>query len=454
MRKKNFWVIPLLGFVCCTDFVEVGPPKNILVSETVFDEPSTVESALANLYFSMRETGMVSGTYGLTTRMAISSDELDYYGFDPELLELYQNRVLPPNTKLLDWWSGAYAVIYGANAIVEGLESATGLDEIEQNRYRGEALLVRAFMHSLLVSVFGDVPYITTTDYIVNNQVSRMPEDLVYERIISDLLNAVDLMDDRLIENGERIVPDQYVAKALLARVYLYTEQWELAVTETSDVIGAFGLEPELGNVFLKESTETIWQLKSGGNQRNTQEANQLIIPYVPGQTFALTDELLMAFEEGDNRKEVWVDSIADPEQIITLYYPHKYKARFNETESLEYSIHLRLAEQYLIRSEARTHMGNLVGALEDLNAIRNRAGLSNSTAQTANELLEAIMQERRIELFTEQGHRWFDLKRLGRATAVLGVLKPNWEETDVLLPIPESELETNPNLMPQNQGY
>jgi hypothetical protein len=438
----------------CTAFVEVDPPKNIMVSETVFNDPSTVESAMADLYFTMRESGMVSGNYGFTTRLAIYSDELDYYGFNPQLLEFYQNRVLPPNTEVLAWWSEAYKVIYGANAIVEGIEGATDLEESEQDRFMGQALFVRAFMHSLLVSVFGDVPYITTTDYAFNNQVSRMSEDLVYEGIISDLVRAVGLMENSTIENEERLVPDRNVAKALLARVYLYTDQWDLAEAEATDVIGNFGLEDELGMVFLKESMETIWQLQHGEFPGNTQEASQLIIPFVPGQSFALTDGLLSAFEDGDGRRSAWIDSISNEEQTITLYYPYKYKARFDVTESLEYSIHFRLAEQYLIRSEARTRIGNLIGASEDLNMIRNRAGLANTTANSESELLEAILAERRVELFTEQGHRWFDLRRTGRATAVLGMFKPDWEDTDVLFPIPEIELEANPNLLPQNQGY
>ncbi|RYC50360.1 MULTISPECIES: RagB/SusD family nutrient uptake outer membrane protein [Flagellimonas] len=438
----------------CTAFVEVDPPKNIMVSETVFNDPSTVESAMADLYFTMRESGMVSGNYGFTTRLAIYSDELDYYGFNPQLLEFYQNRVLPPNTEVLTWWSEAYKVIYGANAIVEGIEGATDLEESEQDRFMGQALFVRAFMHSLLVSVFGDVPYITTTDYAFNNQVSRMSEDLVYERIISDLVRAVGLMESSTIDNEERLVPDRNVAKALLARVYLYTDQWDLAEAEATDVIGNFGLEDELGTVFLKESMETIWQLQHGEFPGNTQEASQLIIPFVPGQSFALTDGLLSAFEDGDGRRSAWIDSISNEEQTITLYYPYKYKARFDVTESLEYSIHFRLAEQYLIRSEARTRLGNLIGAREDLNMIRNRAGLANTTANSESELLEAILAERRVELFTEQGHRWFDLRRTGRATAILGMFKPDWEDSDVLFPIPEIELEANPNLLPQNQGY
>ncbi|MCR9229293.1 MAG: RagB/SusD family nutrient uptake outer membrane protein [Flavobacteriaceae bacterium] len=446
-------LLSILGLLGCTDFVEVDPPKNVLVAETVFDDPATVESALADLYYNMRETGMVSGNVGLTTRMALYSDELDYYGSNPQLLEFYQNRTLPPNTEILGWWSGAYTIIYGANAILEGLQDTTFTME-EQQKFRGQALFVRAFMHSLLVAVFGDVPYITSTDHRVNNQVSRVSGDRVHENIISDLVDAIGLMEDIAIANGERTFIDHDVAKALLARMYLLTEQWELAAGQASDLVAAFSLEEDLDRVFLKDSRETIWQLSHGRLPGNTQEANQLIIPSVPGQTFAMSEGLLSAFEPGDQRRTAWVDSISDAENTVTLYYPYKYKARFDVTESLEYAVQFRLAEQFLIRAEALLALGDVLGARNDLNNVRSRAGLPNTTAGTAEELFSEILAERRIELFTEQGHRWFDLKRSGRATELLGSEKPNWERTDVLLPVPESELETNPNLLPQNQGY
>ena len=79
---------------------------------------------------------------------------------------------------------------------------------------------------------------------------------------------------------------------------------------------------------------------------------------------------------------------------------------------------------------------------------------MDDTTAVTLNELLHAILQERRVELFTEQGHRWFDLKRMGKAAEVLEAIKPNWKDTHILLPVPDKELTLNPNLLPQNEGY
>src|SRR5690606_35910634 len=307
-----FVLVPILGMIGCTDFVEVGPPKNTMVSETVFEDPATVESALANLYYSMREQGLVSGNYGLSTKMGIYADELDYFGTDPELLELHQNRVLPHNADILVWWSQAFQIIYGANDIIKGLEDSVGLDATDKNKYLGQALFVRAYMHSLLVSIFGAVPYITKTDYTLNNKVSRIPQEEVYDAIITDLSKALDLLENVDVDNDERVVQDHHVAEALLARMYLYTGQWERAESLSTMVIDIFKLEDALDKVFLKESGEAIWQLRPGGSPRNTQEANQMIIIFVPGQNYALTEELLAAFENGDARKSAWTDSISE----------------------------------------------------------------------------------------------------------------------------------------------
>src|SRR5690606_8853114 len=135
-------------------------------------------------------------------------------------------------------------------------------------------------------------------------------------------------------------------------------------------------------------------------------------------------------------------------------YFPNKYKLNTNTATTEECSILFRLAELYLIAAEAEAHMGHGSEALDHLNTIRNRAMLAPITATDQISLLNAIEQERRIELFSEQGHRFFDLKRTGRADSELAPVKPNWESTDVLLPIPESELLLNPNLEPQNDGY
>ncbi|OYX28894.1 MAG: hypothetical protein B7Z06_00230 [Flavobacteriales bacterium 32-35-8] len=438
----------------CESFLEIDAPKNKLISETVFEDASTVESAFANIYYKMREQGMVSGNFGLSVSMGAYADELDYYGRNTNLLNIYNHGITAYDPTVLSWWNQAYNLIYVANDIIQGIDKATALSLEEHERFKGQALFVRAFIHSLLVGIYGDVPYITATSYIDNNKVSRMPMDTVYGKIISDLLLAVDLLDD--VSVGERVLPNRSAVKALLARMYLYHGDWELAEATASDVIGAHTLETDINKVFLKNATETIWQFKPGGPSiKNTQEAQNMIITSIPTQGYALTPLLLAAFEPGDLRRTQWVGSFTSNDGLTTLYFAHKYKQTINTTsQSLEYSIILRLAEQYLIRAEARAHLGNIPGAQGDVNVLRNRAGLGDTTASTKEGLLEAVLHERQVELFTEHGHRWFDLNRFDRANEVLSSIKPNWKSTNVLLPIPGNDLEFNPNLRPQNEGY
>lgn len=454
-HRSILFILGMILFIGCSDFVEVDPPKNILISGTVFNDPATVKSALANLYFDMREQGMVSGTFGVTPVLGIYSDELDYYGFNADYAQLFHHNLIAGNTIVLGWWSQAYHLIYGTNDIIKGVENSDALTMEEKKGFKGQALFVRAYIHSLLVSLYGDVPYITTTDYLANNTVSRLSEEQVYDNVVTDLKESIVLMEAAETASPDRVLPDAFVAKALLARMYLYMENWEMAASLSTELIDEFELETDLDEVFLKGSQETIWQLRADKEfPKNTREAVQMIIQVIPGHTYALADSLLAAFENGDLRSVQWIGSQSDADQTITLHYAHKYKAGLNETESLEYSILFRLAEQFLIRAEAKSRMGDIVGAQADLNTIRNRAGLPNTMANTENDILEAILLERRVELFMEQGHRWFDLKRTDNAGSVVGAIKPNWQETHILLPIPETELEANPNLLPQNLGY
>ena len=439
----------------CESFLDLDPPKNKLTSETVFEDTAIVESALANIYYNMRENGIVSGGFfGLTTSMGIYTDELDYYGTSDDFLKLYNHEVTASDIgNISNWWSQSYNLIYAANDIIKGVENSTALSEEEKAAFKGQALFVRGYLHSLLVALYGDIPYINTTNYIENNVVSRTPVNTVYESIIEDLTNAVSLLDDT-DTSGERVLPNKSVANALLARIYLYVEDWTKAEETADKLIGTHNLELDINKVFLKASQETLWQFKPGGPSiENTQEGSLLVIESLPTQGYALTNNLVTAFEPDDLRRSNWVGSITDG--TISLQFAYKYKETLNSTqESLEYSIIFRLAEQYLIRAEARAQLGDITGAQADLNVIRNRAGLGNTTAATMNDLLDAILQERQVELFTEQGHRWFDLKRMGKASEVLTPIKTNWLDTNILLPIPDAELLINPNLLPQNDGY
>jgi hypothetical protein len=212
-----------------------------------------------------------------------------------------------------------------------------------------------------------------------------------------------------------------------------------------------FALDPDVNKIFLKESAEAIWQLQPVMPNYNTTEGNQVLPVNSNTQpSFLITNYLLNAFEVGDARKIAWIQ-----QRIYngkTLYYPFKYKVRNGLVVTENYVV-LRLAEMYLIRAEANAKLGNLQEAINDINIIRARAGLAPTAASDVNSILQAIEQERRIELCFEWGHRWFDLKRTGRAMDVLGPIKHEWSVHDTLWPIPSAQLHLNASLV-QNEGY
>ena len=457
-KIRTFLYVPVLlcFLTACTDFVEVDLPKDKITSETVFGDPAIAESALKGIYAKMRDVGFGDANFGLNVFMGIYTDELDYPSNSQTSLEFYNHNLLANNSTIRSWWSSAYNQIYEANALMEGVTNSTTLSDAIKDQFIGEALCIRAYLHLYLVELFGDIPYITSKDYAANTNATRMPKDVVYNNIIDDLTLAESLLpEDADEDNSDRIRIYKAVATAVLARTYLYTENWALAEAASTRVINKFGaLEPDLDQVFLRESSGILWQFKSRLNGHPTQEALTFIINLLPTDNVALTESLFNAFEPNDLRKDAWIGTITNSTNTETLHYPFKYKEQLLTSPTAEYSVQLRLAEQYLIRAEARAQQGDVPGAQADINAIRNRAGLANTTAATLNELLAAILQERRVELFTERGHRWFDLKRMGKATEVLAPIKSGWRVTDLLLPIPENELLVNPNLLPQNDGY
>lgn len=438
----------------CDSFVEVELPKSQLTRTAVFSDYTTADAAMADIYSKMRDTGLLTGSlYGLSVQMGCYADELDFYGSPSNAtVSFHSNAVLPANTTVSLFWSNSFNQIYAVNSVLEGLENAD-FNAVQKAKLKGEALFVRALLHFYLMQLFGDIPYIAATDYSTNSNAHRMEESRLYENITADLKEAEKILPAFYSSDG-RVRANAFAAKAVLSRVYLYRGMWEDAAGKSSEVISnsaLYALEASISKAFLKNSSEAIWQFMPSLAGKNTDEASIFVFTAFPPPFTALHPSLVNSFDADDLRKTVWITKLSSA--AGTWYYASKYKESKPTSSSLEYSVILRLAEQYLIRAEARAQLSDLDGAREDLNKIRRRAGLSDTAALSKEELLEAVLEERRKELFTEYGHRFFDLKRHGKLDAALGI-KPGWNSTDRLLPLPESELGANPNLKPQNPGY
>lgn len=450
-------LLALIGLLsACAKFIDVDQPASQLTTSTVFEDKATANAAMTEIYSKIRDGGLLTGyPFGLSNLLGLYTDEMQYYGVSGTgQANFYNNALLPSDPELSGLWNSSYNQIYAANSVLEGVNKSTALPLADKQQLTGEALFVRALIHFYLLNSYGPIPYITTTDYKKNSTVLRMSEAAVYSQIKNDLEQAVDLLP-RDYEGAERVRPNKGAAQAILARVCLYMELWEAAANAASAVLNQTDLyvwPTSLDLLFEKESGATIWQLMPAQAGRNTYEGNIFIFAQGPPHTVAITGNLFNAFSNDDLRKTQWLKAVTDG--TTTWYHAYKYKKQSNTASSAEYSIVLRMAEQYLIRAEARAHTGDLIGAKADLNKTRNLAGLGNTPASTAAQIIDAVLVERRLEFFTEYGHRFFDLKRTGKLNQVLSPSKPQWDTNDRLLPIPESELSLNPNLNPQNAGY
>lgn len=469
---NGLFYIPLLTalLLCgCRKLIQVTPPITQLVSANVYDNNASASAVLTGIYDNMSGGGMATGQSSINLEVGLLSDELvNYFTGSPVLPQFYSNALT--STPNAYFWPEIYKELYVANSALDNLPPSTGVTVEEKNQLIGEAEFMRAFLNFYAVALYGDVPLVTTTNYKLNNTINRSPAAEVYQQIIADLKDAESLLPANYLTptgsvTGERVRPNKGAAAALLARAYLYNKDWPDAESQADSVIAntaEYGLVKNPDSVFLKNSTEAIWQLQPVQPGYNTFEGYYFVLTATaPGvnsyNPVAMSSFLVNAFDSGDLRRTDWVGEVTIGGQ--KYYYPYKYKVNTVNTSNpvTEYAMVLRLAEVYLIRAEARAEQNNIGGAQADLNAIRNRAGLGSTTAATTGDLLTAVLHERQVELFTEWGHRWFDLIRMGQADAVMSVVTPQkqgtWSDNKELLPIPASEILINPNLT-QNPGY
>jgi hypothetical protein len=454
--KKLFWIVSVLYILAvtgCKKLVHVGEPDDSLTTGTVFSNDSLAQAAVTGIYVKVMSSTKFLLNGGMSLFPGLSADEL--IRTTPYLVEdqFSSNSILSSNQLInVNLWKAAYAYIYQCNICIEGLQKSTGVSALVKRQLQGEALFIRALCYYYLVNLYGDAPLALGTNADVNTMLSRSSVDEVYQQIETDLTAA----NEFLMADKANTTPAKYAAQALLARMYLYTKNWSKAEDMASAVInsGQFSIVGDLNKVFKWDSKETIFQLAPVLDRINSGDGFIFVpVSLSVKPNYMLTKNLLNAFETGDLRKTKWVNTITIGGTPYS--YPNKYKLVTSSAPPTEYNVVLRLAEQYLIRAEARAQQNRIEDAVVDINVIRIRAGLPVlSTTISYDECLQKIEQERRIELFAEWGHRWFDLKRTDRANAVLGALKgSNWRTEDQLYPIPSTELETAPNLT-QNPGY
>jgi hypothetical protein len=451
------FMVCIFTYTSCKKFVEIEPPINQTISDEIFKSDDLAISAVTGIYSEMMSSSGKFSSGEVTFYAGMSADELMFLA--PSFRdEFVRNQITESGqpTLLIAFWEKAYRFIYTANICLEKMNApSASLSSQTRRMLEGECRFIRAFCYFHMVNLFGAVPLPVGSDFRVNMTLPRSPIAKVYELIIQDLETAIELLLEQYPTSPTRVRPNKFAALALLSKVYLYRNDWAKAETASTLIINSplYTLD-SLDSVFKKSSVEAIWQLLPVNSTFNNTWEGNIILPN--SNTYVITDTLYKSFEPNDHRRSVWLMSKTVPGPPPNIrYYPTKYRIKSNSAK-LEYYVVFRLAEQYLIRAEARAHLGKLSEASADLNMIRNRARLPNTTSGTQETLYAAISQERKIELFAEWGNRWYDLKRTQKADAELKELpskKATWTLNDTLWPIPSSQIIFNPNLT-QNPGY
>jgi len=386
------------------------------------------------------------------------------------------------------WYSSLYKTIKRANIVIDKVPEIA-MDENLKNRLIAEARLIRALCYFDLVKAFGDVPKITTSTPPL--KISRSSKIEIYNDIIIDdlkfAINHLPVKSSYTNKDIGRVTLG--AARALLAKVYLYLNDFENTEKYVMDIItsGQYNLEPDFTNVFSSKNIhgiESIFELGAidemnrslGGIQYGATQG----VRGTPNKGWGFNRpswNLINFFEKDDIRKDatiIFLGEVIDSILIIgdedtpDITYTDETETEIKEIETYNqkvwvkgnttqdqwgYNIHvIRYAEILLIAAEVLNENNKPSEALIYLNMIRRRADLTEISEQNIDLLRPLIWKERRAELALERD-RFFDLIRQGRAGQVLGPLG-FIEGKHELLPIPQIEIDLSEGNFTQNPGY
>ncbi|SFM79400.1 Starch-binding associating with outer membrane [Chitinophaga sp. YR627] len=469
----------VLSLYSCRKYLELPAPVTSVNASNVYNDNSTAIAVVTAIYARMSNTFYDQGPTAISLYPELSADNLRLFSVNANLnyTRHYQNE-LDQRYISVPFWNTLYSIIYSINTAIEGLSASVNLNIMIRDRLLGELYFLRAYHYFYLVNLYGDVPLLTTSIYQESIKVPRTATDEIYTQMLADLDIAGKQLDNIYVDetllnaSSERIRPNMAAVNALTARVNLYMKRYpaaEAAATKVIEKTAMYTSNIPLSEIFKKNSKETIWSLQPVKKQFNTDEGELFVLPDGgPNDVNPLyiSDALLNSFEPGDQRKTAWIGHVSVGNQDYS--YPAKYKVKFGDAEVSEYTILLRLAEQYLIRAEARNEQNNTSGAIADLNVLRSRSRRDISqqvpnplpdlpAGLTQTELRTLILNERRVELFMEGGHRWFDLRRTGQIDKIMSkaavTKNGSWQSFKALYPIPISDILLSP-LLRQNPGY
>jgi hypothetical protein len=501
MKKSSLYLVYGLILIStllfsCQKFLS-DAPQSSLTSGNAYKSASDIENALAGCY------NIFYTDYYQWENVMLSDNRSDnaYPGGGGEDTFVNEDQFNIPPSNSHDysfWWGQPYQGIARCNILLEKIGAVTDpkLDiKDRRNEIIGEASFLRAFNYFQLVKLFGGVPIelqSNTADPGVTRK-ARSTETEVYDQIVTDLQTALNnLPDDFRDPSVDKVRATKGAANALLAKIWAQRSDrdYNKVLTYCDAVISSnagYVLEPDYAELF------------DGANYINNEAI--LLVPYIEGSSASNWGvELYLAPEDGWQKYCVpskdlvaayknegdeirmksnivfwqnipWADEnwspCGNPTDSIPFNYKQKHAAGWASGDN--YYL-LRMGDIVTLKAEAQNELGDLDGAKTTLNRVRSRVNLPDVVAATKEEMRSKILLERRLELAFE-AQRWDDLVRAGVATDVMTALNEykftcdggnpsapikinyNCDQDHWLMPIPQSEIDANPNLV-QNPGY
>jgi tetratricopeptide (TPR) repeat protein len=446
-RKISILTITaLLGiFSGCQKYLELEPSQSISENLALTSDEN-VKSVLTGAYSQFDDPGIYGGNLLRDAELLGGNDEIQWVGTYIDPRQVFNKTMIASNSEAYSHWADAYEVINTVNNVLGAVDVVKLAD---RERVQGEALFLRGLMYFDLVRFFAEqykfgtantqygVPLVLSPTIGIDegSYVGRNTVDEVYSQVITDLTSAA----AKLPEDND-VYASSGAANALLARVYLQKGDYANARDAASTVI-------ESGMYELMSTYDAVFN-----NDNNTSEdifATQI----TPQDRFSSMTEFFSVPDYGGRDGDIDIlpghlNLYPAGDERLDLFFIGNGAFRSGKWNNQYGVVNLiRLAEMYLIRAECNIRLTTAVGAtpLDDYNMIHTRAGLAAATTVT----LDDVLMERRLELSFE-GFKIHDVRRLQETFGGY-----SWNDPELIMPIPEREIQANPALKSQqNDGY
>jgi hypothetical protein len=464
---------------CGKNFLEEKPRTVSL--QDLLSSSNGGERMIAAVYNKLYDFGEHSFSWiGITS---ITSDDAEK-GSDPgdagtDKDQLDNWTFTPSAISFSEIWLNNFQ---GIGRATYALKYLPDMNTPNKERYIGEAKMLRAYFYWNLVRSFGGVPIINKvleSETDIETATNRATANEVYAYIESDLTDAISKLP-MIVPAAENGRVSKGAAQALLAKVYLYQKKWGQSKAMCDMIIAShqYSLISNYSLIWREAgefSAESIWEVNAIGTTPNL-GINGYFLVQAPRGANGLgwgfntpSQDLVNAYEAGDVRKAATImfagQTLWDGFQVSPLAsnprynyksYVSKTQESFNgdDVQTNKNLRIIRFGELLLIKAEAENELGNILPAQQALDSIRHRAGLASTTANTQDNLRNAIYKERRVEMAFEHD-RMFDLQRTGRAGVILRALgKPYVDAVNKVFPIPQIEINLSNGKLLQNPGY